>query len=260
MDVTKLSTRRCRATAMAVVATAAIVGTALPRDARAQERDQDRDRDRTSAQRAYRHTLAELELGVIALPRASISNGQGVVTTSPISGDATIQAGLHLVFRANKAWAFGAGFLWGPRPLSESHYGGRSELMRTHSRSYLTMTGEGRYFPLRFKKVDTWIGASAGVVVVSDRFVTDFGKPSDVLPPILGTREVTVRTEGFTTGLELGASYNFYNAWVVAGRFRGSGWFLPGTPACLPIGDCATLSGRLIVFELGISIGYRLPL
>ncbi len=218
------------------------------------------DRDRSSKQRATHHTLAELELGVIALPRAAISDGQAIKTTNPISGDATVQVGVHLVFRADEHWAFGAGFLWGPQFITESVYGGKSDLERTHSRSYWTMTGEARYIPFRWERVDTWIGASAGVVTVSDRFVTNARNTVDEVPAILGTREVTARSEGFTAGLEVGLSWNFSGAWVTGARLRGSTWFLPQHATCLPIGDCATLSGPIAVFELGLSMGYRLPL
>jgi hypothetical protein len=35
---------------------------------------------------------------------------------------------------------------------------------------------------------------------------------------------------------------------------------LPKSPRCSSIGDCATLGGAVLVLELGLTIGYRLPL
>ena len=144
--------------------------------------------------------VAELEAGIIALPTAPISAGQsgGDTPFGTIGrGDATLQTGLHVLYRWNRDFAAGAGVLFAPFPTSDPEYGGLRALPRTHSRSYFFIGGEGRYIPLHYRFLEAWVGVSVGGVVIADRFTTNAG---DEVAPILGTKEVTVRTEGFAFG------------------------------------------------------------
>ena len=100
------------------------------------------------------HTVAMLQAGIIGLPNAPISSSQRGGSTflgSIGKGDATIETGLDVVFRLHKDWAFGAGILFGPRPTSDTQYGGNSSLPRTHSRSYWYWGVEGRWIPLHYR-------------------------------------------------------------------------------------------------------------
>jgi hypothetical protein len=207
------------------------------------------------------HTVAELEAGFIALPNAPISPGQrggDVAFVGKIGrGDATLQTGIHVLYRWNRSYAIGAGALFAPSPTSDEQYGGLSSLSRTHSRSYLFLGMEGRYMPVHYKNIEAWVGLSSGGVIVADRFTTE--TPDDV-PSILGTPDVTVRTEGFALGVQAGGNYYLSESWIAGANLRGYHWLLPEHPACSPIGDCATLSGSVQVFEVGLTIGYRLPL
>ncbi|AKU94199.1 hypothetical protein AKJ09_00863 [Labilithrix luteola] len=207
------------------------------------------------------HTIAELEAGFIALPTAPISAGQRGGDTPFVGkigrGDATLQTGLHILYRWNRSFAVGAGAIFAPSPTSDDEYGGLSGLKRTHSRSYLFMGAEGRWIPVHYKYVEAWVGASAGAVVVADRFTTE-AAPS--VPPILGNREVTVRTEGLALGATVGGSYYLSENWIAGVTLRGYGWFLPDSPRCSAIGDCATLTSAVAAVEFGLTIGYRLPL
>ncbi|HVJ92537.1 MAG TPA: hypothetical protein VM580_22200 [Labilithrix sp.] len=206
------------------------------------------------------HTVAEIEAGIIALPNAPISSGQrgGDTFVGKIGrGDATIQTGIHVLYRWNRQYAIGAGAIFAPRPTADEQYGGIASLPRTHSRSYLFLGMEGRYVPVHYKDFEVWVGLSGGGVVVADRFTTDAGAS---VPTILGTRDVTVRTEGVAIGVQAGGSYYLSESWIAGANLRGYHWIFPETPQCLPIGDCATLSGSVQVFEFGLTIGYRLPL
>ena len=108
-----------------------------------------------------RHTLALVELGIIALPGAPISTSQ-IGGDTPFgrigSGDATVQTGIHVLFRVARDWVFGAGFLFGPKPTNDSEYGGLGNLQRTHSRSYVSFGGEFRYVPLHTRYFEAWVG------------------------------------------------------------------------------------------------------
>ena len=211
------------------------------------------------------HTIAELEAGIIALPNAPISSGQAG-GNAPLfqigKGDATIQTGLHLLYRAGGDFAIGAGLSFAPRPTSDPDYGigGLSGLPRTHSRSYLLIGTEGRYIPFHTRFFEAWVGLTAGGVVIADRFSTTAVQARDQVPTILGVREVTIRTEGFAVGVQAGGSYIITDRWVAGIALRIDRWLLPNAPQCSPIGDCATLTGTVAAFETGLTIGYRLPL
>ncbi len=206
------------------------------------------------------HTVAELEAGIIALPSAPISARQGGGDT-PIGrvgrGDATMQIGIHVLYRWSRSFEIGAGALFAPAPTSDDEYGGLRALPRTHSRSYFFLGTEGRWIPVHYKFAEAWVGVSIGGVVVADRFSTEAG---DQVPTILGTHDVTVRTEGFAAGIQGGGNYYFSENWIGGASLRAYNWILPDTPRCSSIGDCASLSGTVLALELGLLIGYRLPL
>lgn len=205
------------------------------------------------------HTIAEIEAGVIALPNKAISNAQRGGDT-PLGrvgrGDATMQVGAHVLYRFNRNYVVGAGVIFSPFGTSDDQYGGKSNLTRSHTRSYLFMGAEGRYVPFRYKSFEGWAGVSVGGVIVADRFHTD----APEVPPILGVPDVTIRTEGFAMGLQAGATYYISENWIGGANLRGYTWILPEGRQCSPIGDCATLAGSVLVLEMGLTIGYRLPL
>jgi hypothetical protein len=207
------------------------------------------------------HTVAELEAGIIALPNAPISPGQRGGDTPIVGrigrGDATLQTGLHVLYRWNRRFALGAGAIFAPSPTSDSQYGGLSALPRTHSRSYLFLGVEGRWIPVQYKYFEAWVGVSGGAVIVADRFTTEAG---DEVPPILGERAVTIRTEGVAIGAQAGGSYYLSENWIAGANLRGYDWILPVGRQCSSIGDCATLSGSVLAIEFGLTIGYRLAL
>lgn len=207
------------------------------------------------------HTIAEIEAGIIALPNAPISAGQQGGDTPLVGkigrGDATLQTGIHVLYRWNRSFAVGAGALFAPSPTSDTEYGGLGALQRTHARSYFFLGVEGRYIPIHYKYFEAWVGVSTGAVIIADRYTTE---SKDIVPSILGTPDVTLRTEGLALGGQLGASYYLTENWIAGANLRGYTWLLPDDRRCSAIGDCATLSGSVLAFEFGLTIGYRLPL
>jgi hypothetical protein len=209
-----------------------------------------------------RHAVAVLEGGIIVLPNAPVSQSHPVQQDVPFlpagqQADATIQLGIHVMYRPFRDWAFGANFFFDPKPTSDTYYGGTQSLPRTHSRAYFLIGGEGRYIPLHAKAIEGWIGAQTGVVIVADRFTTDAGIPK---PAIFGDREVSLSSEGFFFGAQIGVDW-FVSDRVVLGLVsRYNHWILPGQPKCTPIGDCTTLTGNVDSIDLGFTVGYRLSL
>jgi hypothetical protein len=214
------------------------------------------------------HTVAMLEAGIIALPTAPISpsNRGGSTPLGSIgSGDATVQTGLQLLYRATREWAFGAGALFAPHPTSDSTYGATtmSGLTRTHSRAYLFVGAEARYFPLRSRWIEGWFGLKGGAVIVADRFTNNNAPES---PPLVGTPTVTVTTEGFALGIQAGVDYLVTDNWVIGFTLGAERWLLPTEKpfsqetSCDPIADCPTLTGSVGAFEGGLTVGYRIAL
>jgi hypothetical protein len=212
------------------------------------------------------HTIAVLEAGIIALPSAPISasnRGGSTPLGSVGNGDATVQTGIHLLYRPSRDWAVGAGAIFAPHPTSDDNYLAPSLPKRTHSRSYLFLGGEGRYYPFHTRWFEAWVGATAGSIIIADRFTTD---DVPAVPTFLGTPTVTVSTEGFSVGIQAGADYLITDQWVVGFALRADRWFLPAEKpfsqetSCDPLGDCPTLTGSVAAFEGGITIGYQLPL
>lgn len=206
------------------------------------------------------HTIAEAEAGIIALPQAPISAGQrgGSTPFGTIGrGDATLLTGLHVHYRWRREFTIGAGALFAPSPTSDGEYGGLRSLPRTHSRSYMTLGMEARYTPLHYKYLEAWVGLTAGAVIIADRFTTEAGEQ---VPSLLGSREVTIRSEGFALGVQGGATYHLTESWIAGATLRAQRWLLPETAQCSSIGDCGTITGSVEAFQLGLSIGYRLAL
>jgi hypothetical protein len=207
-----------------------------------------------------RHTIAEVEAGILALPNAPISGRIGGDTPfGPIAkGDATLLTGLHLLYRGDELWAIGAGASFGPQPTADDEYGGASGLSRSHARSYLKLVTEGRVIPLRFRTIEGWVGLTFGAVIVADRYVTNTPEP---VPPILGSKEVTVRTEGLAMGVQGGIDWLFTERLVAGLAVRLDEWLLPSERRCSAITtDCSTLNGSVTAVEVGIKLGYRIPL
>lgn len=206
------------------------------------------------------HTVAALEFGVLALPTAPVSaaeRGGDIPIIGTIGrGDATIQMGIHVLYRGGRSWALGAGFLFAPRPTSDTQYGGLSGLPRTHSRSYLFVGVEGRYVPVHTKYIEGWVGLSGGGIVVADRFYTDI--PTTI--PNLGAKGVTMQSEGLALGVQLGVDWLITERLVAGLALRAHRWILPNEPSCSPIGDCTTILGTTEAFEAGLTFGYRIPL
>ncbi len=208
-----------------------------------------------------KHLIAMIEAGIIVLPNAPVSQstyGGSVPFTQVGSGDATIQLGIHIIYRPFRDWSFGANFLFDPSPTSSAlESPSDPTLSREHTRAYFFAGGEGRFIPLHWRSIEGFIGAQTGVVIVADRFTTNAGIPK---PSIFGEREVSLSSEGFYIGAQLGLDW-YISDKVVAGLVsRYNHWLLPEQPKCSPIGDCTSLQGNVDSIDFGFTLGYRINL
>lgn len=200
--------------------------------------------------------IAELGVGWLTLPGASVcaerSSGQGCK-----NGDTSFELDVWQIYRSSRRFAFGAGATLGLIPTTDAPRHDPEEIVRDHSRSYLTIEGTIRHYPYVGEGVELWWGVAGGLAVVSDRFeVSD--KNSNLA--LVGQRGSTIRTEGASFGLLGGAVFYLADRWSLGTTFRYANWFLPKTAATDPFLDEASLTGRNTVFSLGISIAYRIPL
>ena len=199
------------------------------------------------------HTLVDVGLGALTLPRANLCITRTCTTT-----DLTLLLALRHFFRFNRRWAFGAGISWGLRPGSDDATvsGDGVVVPRTHARNYFSVAGNARYYPIANDAWDLWTGLTSGIIVVSDRYrVTEPGTS------IVGPRGVTVASEGFMAGVGFGVDWSLARNWTVGVWTTQMLWQLPKAHACAQTGsDCASVGGSLFSFETGLSATYRVRL
>ena len=197
--------------------------------------------------------MAEGNLALLTLPGAEVCVERSAGCKK---GDVVFALEGWEFYRWSPRWAFGAGVMLGLLPTARPRQ--PPELIpRDHTRSYLTFEGMLRYYPYVGESLEAWVGPFGGLVVVNDRFqVVD----SDDDRALLGTRGVTVRTEGGSIGLAGGLAYALGEHWSLLGSLRVSQWFLSWAPAKDPLGSEASLSGRNSAFTLGLGVAYRVQL
>lgn len=199
--------------------------------------------------------MAELGLGWLVLPGAEVCVEPTIAGCE--SGDSSLGLEVWQLFRATRQFAAGAGLLLGLTPTTDAPREDPPGVSRDHTRRYFTVEGTARYYPWTTDGFEAWAGISSGLVVVSDRFASTEGASDKAL---VGPRGVTIRTEGYTIGVAIGAAYLFSPSWSVGGAFRYGSWFLPEKPATSPFGDEASLRGQVNLLSFGFNVAYRVPL
>lgn len=199
--------------------------------------------------------MAEFGLGWLLLPGAEVCVEPSIAGCS--SGDSSLGLEAWQLFRATRSFAAGAGLLLGLTPTTDAPREDPPGVSRDHTRRYFTVEGTARYYAFSSPTFEGWAGLSSGLVVVSDRFESTDGRTDKAL---VGPRGVTIRTEGYTVGMAVGAAYLFSPAWSFGAAVRYGSWFLPEKPATSPFGDEASLRGQVNLFSFGINVAYRVPL
>jgi hypothetical protein len=199
------------------------------------------------------YTMAQLGVGMLTLPTADVCLKLGCT-----KGDVTIEADFWQFYRANRHFAVGAGATVAVKPATEQPSDEAGMIARSHSRSYFLVEGQGRYYWASGLAFEGWVGATAGVVIVSDRYSIEGGE--EPAAAILGPRASTIRTEGGTMGAAVGGQWSFAPNWAAGFSLRYARWFLPGTPETTVFLDRATLTSQLTVLNFGLSCTYRIAL
>jgi hypothetical protein len=199
------------------------------------------------------YTLAQLGLGLLTLPTADVCLKSRPCT----KGDTSVQADFWQVYRANRRFAIGAGATVALAPTKDSPPS-EAGIDRSHTRSYFMVEGQGRYYAIESRSFEAWVGASAGIVIVSDRYSID--DPDKRMWALIGPRSSAVSSEGATVGGLIGAEWSFAPNWAAGLSARYLRWFLPHEPATTVFLDRATLTDKQSVIQFGISCSYRIAL
>lgn len=200
------------------------------------------------------HGAAELGFGLLTLPEAElcVDVSQGCET-----GDTSLELHAWQLFRVSQELALGAGLTMALTPSTDAPRRDPPGITRDHARRYLTIEATARYYAVVQRSFESWLGVTSGLVVLSDRFTP---KNTEDDRALIGAPGVTVRTEGLTVGLAGGVAIALAPNWSLGTSLRTAFWFLPSESATSPLGDEASLSGRVLMFDLGLSVAYRLNL
>lgn len=200
------------------------------------------------------HGAAEAGVGLLTLPGAEVCVD---VTQGCETGDTSLELHAWQLYRASVDLAFGAGITLALTPSTDAPREDPPGVPRDHARRYFLVEATGRYYAVVSRSVESWIGVMTGLVVISDRFTPQDPESGKAL---VGPPGVTIRTEGFSLALGGGAAFALAPNWSLGTSLRVGTWFLPEEPAKNPLGDEASLAGRITMFDLGVNIAYRLNL
>lgn len=196
--------------------------------------------------------IAELGLGWLTLPSARICNAQHCAKT-----DTTPLIELWNLVQFDGAFALGGGITLGLFPTTGLPIDSPSDIERSHSRSYLTIEGLARYYPIQGDGFEFWLGAGLGLIVLSDAFVSQEGQSGD---SYIGKPGVTLRSEGLSVFGATGLSFALDQYWHLGASTRLGAWQLPLEPARSPFGDAASMAGTTFFVYGGLSLALRAEL
>jgi hypothetical protein len=197
--------------------------------------------------------IAEVNVGVLTLPGAEVCAER---SSGCSQGDLSFALEAWELYRANLRFGFGAGVMVGLIPTAKPKQDPEG-IQRDHSRSYMTFEGVIRYYPFVGRHFEGWVGVVGGLAVVNDRFTIPDEEDNRAL---LGTRGVTIASEGASLGLAIGMAYELAEHWSLIGSLRVTEWFLPKVPETDPLGSEASLTGINLASALALGVAYRLPL
>lgn len=198
-------------------------------------------------------TLVSADAGVKALPFAEACPFTGAACEP---GEAAIAVGMHALGRIYD-FGVGAGFSWAAG-LKSTEAAGAPLLEREHSRSYLVLDGVFRYFPPELGDFTWWVGTSIGAVVINDSWTTLADREPYRDSDLVGPEALSLASEGFAAGVELGGHWKFFDIWFLGTHIRYSNWVLPSERDVTPLGDLASLAGRVDVIDAGVLLGFEL--
>jgi hypothetical protein len=199
---------------------------------------------------AHPYGLVEFGIGVMALPDAKLCGG-GIAGCD--RGDVSIEVDAWPMFRASPSFAVGAGMTLALIPMQEVPRLDTT-FPREHARRYFTAEGIGRYYFVHGPSMEVWSGISAGLIVVSDNFRSRSKAPEVT---IIGASSANIATEGLSMGLANGITFGVNRHLQVGATLRFAIWYLPPTPDVIAFGEVASLSNRVTMLNLALTVAYH---
>lgn len=198
---------------------------------------------------AHPYGLVEFGVGVMALPDAKLCGGSAGCDR----GDVSLEVDAWPLFRASPNFAVGAGMTLALIPMQEVPRLDTT-FPREHARRYFTAEGIGRYYFVHGPAMEVWTGISAGLIVVSDNFRT---RSKDPEVTIIGANSANIATEGLSLGLGTGITFGVNRHLQVGATLRFANWYLPPTPDVIAFGEVASLSNRVTMLNLALTVAYH---
>jgi hypothetical protein len=193
--------------------------------------------------------LVEFGVGIMALPDAKLCGGNAGCDR----GDVSVEVDAWPLFRASPNFAVGAGMTLALIPMQDVP-SVDTRFPREHARRYFTAEGIGRYYFLHGPALEFWGGISAGLIVVSDNFRTP---AKDQTYTIIGADSANIATEGLSLGLGTGVTFGVNRHLQVGATLRFANWYLPPTPEAIAFDERASLSSRVTMLNLALTVAYH---
>jgi hypothetical protein len=199
---------------------------------------------------AHPYGLVEFGVGIMALPDAKLCGNE---IAGCDQGDVSVEVDAWPLFRASPTFAVGAGMTLALLPLQDVP-SAETRFRREHARRYFTAEGIGRYYFLHGPSLEFWGGISAGLIVVSDNFRT---RSREQVFTIIGSDSANIATEGLTLGLASGVTFGVNRHLQVGATLRFANWYLPPTPEVIAFDEQASLSNRVTMLNLALTVAYH---
>ncbi|HSC85956.1 MAG TPA: hypothetical protein VLC09_01745 [Polyangiaceae bacterium] len=231
--------------AVALLALGATVGLATPSRADPPPAAEVLDRPLLAAPRPHRVVgIAELSLGWMGAPLARVCGDTGCS-----QGDSSPWVEVWNLVRFDPHFAFGAGVGVGPFATTSVEVVDEGGVDRRHSRAYFSLEAQGRYYFTSGGKLEPWLGAGAGLIVLSDTFASADRQSGD---SYVGSPGVTLNSEGLSAFGAAGLSLPVSRHLQVGAGLRTGLWLLPDPPETSAFLDQASIAGPNWFFLLGL--------
>jgi hypothetical protein len=209
--------------------------------------------DRPPARLQRPAALVHASVGMLGLPAASICP----TPNNPCQpGEASLAVTLMSLVRFRQ-FAVGAATQVAFGLRTEA---GAGEPGREHARNYFTFDAVFRYYLPPWRRLDWWVGATTGAVVLTDVWSTESDRNPYSDARFVGPKRLALRSEGITFGPLIGAHLRFAERWLIGTQFRYCNWIFPGERRRTPLGDSSSLAGRIDALEFGVLLGFRIGL
>ncbi|NUP05081.1 MAG: hypothetical protein HOW73_03355 [Polyangiaceae bacterium] len=224
-------------------------------DAAAQDTSAASRRAAAARERGLPYTVFEAGVGFVALPAAEVCP-RSIDECS--TGEISLGLGIRNLYEFGP-FGIGASVIWATT-LRNDDARGDPDLEREHGRRYFLVEALFRYAYVQTHTAEAWVGTGIGVVSIRDSWTVKADRDPVNEVKFVGPDSLIISTEGLSASIMAGGAWIFAENFSLGGLFRYGNWIMPFEPDTTPLGDVASLSGRIDVFELTTTLAYRLAL